>query len=72
MPSANTPPQKITFSPALKRPDGGSSPPNRPPPLRSQFQSARSGELSRTKVKNTTASDTANSGPAKLCAVFSA
>src|SRR5688500_6010421 len=74
-PSNVTPNQNTSFSPALKRCEGGSRPadfPIIPPPFSSQPRSPRCGQLCRRNVKNTTASDTANRGPAKLCSVFSA
>ena len=72
-PSRTTPSQKITFSPALKRCAGGSLPTllNAPPIFSSHLKSPRCGNSSLTKVRKTITSDTANTGPAKLCRFFS-
>ena len=43
--STNRPPQKTIFSPALKRPDGGCSPPSMPPARISHLTSPRAGRL---------------------------
>ena len=69
-PNTNAPPQNITFSPALKRAALIWSLENKPPPLSNQFKSPLAGMLSRTNVNMTTMSDTAKTGPAKLCAFF--
>jgi hypothetical protein len=44
-PRKSSPPQKTIFSPALKRPDGGCSPPSMPPARISQRTSSREGRL---------------------------
>jgi hypothetical protein len=72
-PISTTPSQNTTFSPALKRPDGGSCWPFRMrAELRSHTPSWRRGISSRANVTMTMSSDTTNSGPTKLCTVFSA
>ncbi|MCY1213594.1 hypothetical protein D9M72_253830 [compost metagenome] len=71
LPRNSTPPQNTAFSPALKRCDAGSLPPNRPPPCRSQVKSSLLGQLLRMKVKIMNSVVTTNSGPTKLCTVLS-
>jgi hypothetical protein len=44
-PRKSRPPQKTIFSPALKRCDGGCSPPSMPPALSSHFTSSLLGRL---------------------------